>query len=289
VNDDPVDAVILAFLDHLEGSAPRPALDHLAEVDRQRAQEMLDGLTTARGIDPRASRPSVESLLMDTPLAGLLPTRVDVADPELGAVRRVLAGVDPRAHVAVDGGSRGASVVLSYLDLRARFMLVTANLPALSDQVRSQVRALFDADPDTSRIGVVATGSDELMTQIFSADDVANTVTTPRGQPHLRRDAPLPLNLAARRMLEQSAPEWSSFDFDHGSGEALDVASVAQQIARSIIERESARSYRGDKRRAYRALVGHENAFSDLVIRICAQASPVDLGQEITRLSQVAA
>ena len=29
--DDPVDVVMLAFLDYLDGTAPRPALDHLAE------------------------------------------------------------------------------------------------------------------------------------------------------------------------------------------------------------------------------------------------------------------
>src|SRR5262245_35880868 len=94
-HDDPVDAVILAFLDYLEGVAPRPTLHHLAEHDRVRAEAFLDGLTAARGIDPRAQRPSVDSLLADTPLAGLMsvvrPLDIDSAD--LTAVQHVLAGV----------------------------------------------------------------------------------------------------------------------------------------------------------------------------------------------------
>jgi len=54
--DDPVDAVVLAFLDYLEGLAPRPTLEHLAAADHERAVLLLDGLVAARGIDPRASR-----------------------------------------------------------------------------------------------------------------------------------------------------------------------------------------------------------------------------------------
>jgi hypothetical protein len=295
--DDPVDAVILAFLAYMEGVAPRPTLDHLADKDRLRAAAYLDGIAVARGIDPYTSRPAIESLLADTPLAGLLPalrhTGVDGADvdgADLAMVRTVLVGVDGRAQVEIDADiAMGASVVFAYLDLRARFLLVPNATPVVTEEVRAAVKSLFDGDPDTSRVCVVATRSGDLLTQVLAADEIGHTITTPRGEPHLRWDPPLPLAMAARRMLEQSAPEWPAFDFDEARIEALDVSSVAAGIARRIIAHESARSYRGDKRRAYKALVGHEHVLAELVARIAEPGTELDLDVEITRIVQAAA
>ena len=288
-HDDPVDAVILAFLDYLEGVAERPTLQHLTDADRRRAEALLAGLVAGRGIDPHASRPSVESLLAGTPLAGLFravkPADVDSVD--LTTVKRVLDDVDSRAQVDVD--STSATVVYSYLDLRARFLLVPTATPLVTEEVRAVIEAVFEGDPDTGRVGIVAARSDELLTQVLSAGDVGLTITTPRGEPHVRWDPHLPLALAARRILEQGAPEWPSFEFDQAHNDALDLTTVAAEIARRVIERESARSYRGDKRRAYKALVGHERAFADLVAKVSAQGTDVDLDAETTRILQAAA
>jgi hypothetical protein len=287
---DPVDAVILAFLDHIEGGAPRPTLDHLADPDRERAQAIMDDLVTARGIDPRSTRPSIESLLEGTPLAGLIPALGDVAGADLETIRRVLAGVDARATVVLDATLPvGPTVVVSYLDLRARFLTVPAARPTVTKKVRGQVEAIFREDPDSSRVGVVAARGAELLTQLLSVDEMADAITTPRGEPHTRWEPPLPLALAARRLLEQSAPEWPAFDFNQAFSSPLDVAGVAVEIAGRVIARESARSYRGDKRRAYRALVGQEHLFADLVARISAQGSGVDLDEEITKIARAAA
>src|SRR6185369_7715972 len=121
--------------------------------------------------------------------------------------------------------------------LRARFLLVPGAVPSVTGPVRSLVARLFVDDPDTSRVGVVAAGSDDLATQLLAADEIGATITTPRGEPHLRWDRPLPLRLAARRMLEQSAPEWPAFDFDSARIEALDVTTLAAEIARRVIAR----------------------------------------------------
>jgi hypothetical protein len=283
---DPVDAVILAFLDYSEGAGPRPTLEHLTGTDRERAQALIAIAAAGREIDPDLSRPSIEALLADTPLVDLFPGVSSVGD-DLTRVRRVLNTVDGRAQVDVDAST--LTVLYSYLDLRARFLIVAATVPIVTDAVRDAVTALFEADPDTSRVGVVAAGSDELVTQVLSADDLGDTITAPDGATHVRWAPRLPLALAARRMLEQAAPEWPSFDFDRPYGGGIDLTTVAADIARDVIAREAGRSYRGDKKRAYRDLVGQEQVFADLVALVSARTRDVDLEAETARILRAAA
>src|SRR5262249_6940500 len=152
----------------------------------------------------------------------------------------------------------------------ARFLLVAAEEPRVTRPVRVRVEAQFVADPDTSRVGVVAARSEDLATQLLAPDDLAATVTAPRGDRHLSWDLPLPLHPAARRLLEQCAPEWPAFDLEAAQPAALDLPTLAGDIAGRIIDRESGRAYRGDKRRAYQALRGQERAIADLVARVSA-------------------
>lgn len=292
-HSDPVDTVVLAFLDYLEGAGPRPALDHLTDRDRWRAEALMDSLKAGRGIDPHASRPSVEALLTGTRLAGLLPAAntmtSDVADPI--TIQDVLGRVDDRARADIDPGcAGGVTVVYSYLDLRARFFLIDADTPIINEETRAVIETIFDTDPDTSLVGVVAALSDDLLTRVLSVNDVGHTVTTPRGEPHTRWEPPQPLALATRHLLEQCAPEWDSFSFDHSLSDPLDITAIAAEIAGQIIEREAARSYRGDKARAYRSLAGCERAFADLVTKVSASGpKAVDLAVETDSIVQAAA
>lgn len=288
-DDDPVDAVILAYLDYLEGLAPEPTLDHLEPDERARASAYLDGLALARGLGSTAARPPIEVLLAGTPMAEVVAAAPKPSgEADLAGLQAALAAVDPRTRVTVEESGE-PNVLLRYLDLRARFVLVPGRAPAVTEAVRSLVARLFADDPDTSRVGVVAAGSDELATQLLAADEIGTTITTPRGEPHVRWDRPLPLRLAARRMLEQSAPEWPAFDFDSARIEALDVTSLAAEIARRVIAREAGRSYQGDKRRAYQALVGQENLFAGLVARVTEPGRELDLDDETARIARVAA
>ncbi len=289
---DPVDDVMLAFLDYLEGAAERPTLDHLTEQDRERAQRLMNSLQAGRGIDPHASRPSVEALLAGAGLTTLLDpaNNVTAGAVDLTTVRDVLSAIDERAQVDIEShGVHGGMVVYTYLDLRARFLLIDTDTPAASSDIRALVETLFDADPDTVRVGLVAR-NDELVTQLLSADDLGATITTPLGQRHTHWQSPLPLALAVRRMLEHSAPEWDQFDFDQTLSDPLDITAIAAAAARGVIERQAARAYRGDKARAYRALVGHEAVFAELIARVSSRGSAViDLDAEITRIVREAA
>jgi hypothetical protein len=291
-NNDPVDAAVLAFVAYLEGDARRLALDHLTDEDRRLAEALMESLVAGRGIDPHASRPSLETLLAGTQVAELLPAMnsaiVDAADPT--TAQQVLRDADRRAHVDIDFGSPDrATVVYSYLDFRARFLLVQATEPTVTEEVVDLVRALFDYDPDTVRVGVVAARNRELETRVLSADEVGHTITTPHGEPHTRLEPPLPLALAARRILEQNAPEWGSFGFDQSS-DPIDVTSVATEAAERAIEREAARPYKAEKARAYRALVGRQSLFAALAARVFAPGTDsLDLNVETERITQAAA
>lgn len=290
-HEDAVDAVIEAFLDYLEGAGIRPTLDHLTEEDRRRAEALMQAMEAGRGIDPHASRPPVEALLAGTRLTGLLTadgTLPGVAD--LATVRDVLAGVDNRAQVAIDPAGAQGTVVYCYLDFRARFMLVDSETLAITGGTQAMVAALFDQDGDVARVGVVAARSTELLTVMLSSDDVGSTVTTPRGEPHVPSEPPLPLTLAARRMIEQCAPEWQPFDFDSALLRHPDVHAIAAETAARVIGREAARSYRGDKARAYRALAGRENLFAGLAAKVSAPgAQAVDYAEETDRIARTAA
>jgi hypothetical protein len=67
---DPVEAVITAYLDHLEHGVPEPSLQHLSDDDRQRAVELIDLMREGRGIDVYRPRPSLDALLAGTEFDG---------------------------------------------------------------------------------------------------------------------------------------------------------------------------------------------------------------------------
>lgn len=292
-HDDHVGAVIQAFLDYLEGIAERPTLDHLTDEERRDAEALMESLEAGRGIDPHASRPSIERLLAGTPLEGLLrrDDRASVGTSDVVTVRDVLAG-NSRARVEIESTEGFTAVVYSYLDLRACFVTIDADDSGafMTDSVRRTVEAIFDRDPDTSRVGVVAARSDELITQMLAAEDLGRTVTAPSGALHTDWEPAMPLSLAARRMLERCAPEWDPFDFDPALGDAVEAPAVAAEIAGRLIAKEAGRSYRGEKARAYKSLVGQEGLIVDLVASVTDRtAGSVDLDAETMRIARTAA
>ncbi len=292
--EDRVDAVIQAFLDHLEGTAERPSLDHLTNMERREAEALMASLEAARGIDPHASRPSIERLLAGTRFEELLHPdhRASSVAVDVETVRDVLASVDGRARVETDRAGEDPTVVYFFLDLRARFMTVNADgsEPFVTDAVRSKVETIFGTDPDTTRVGVVAAGSDELITQILAAHDLGQTVTAPSGSSHIQWEPLLPLAMAVRRMLEQCAPEWDRFDFDPSFADAVDIASAAAEFARRLIAQEASRRYQGEKARAYKSLLRQEHLVAELTASVLLEpAGSIDLEAEVTRIVQAAA
>lgn len=293
---DEVEAVIQAFLDYLEGVGPEPTLDHLDEERRNEAAALIGSLRAGRGMDPYASRPSIEAMLAGTefegtlPAAGLTDTGADTG-ADTAAICEVVSSADPRSRIEVEHGADGTeTIVLSHLDLRVRFLLLSARTPAVTDEVRAVLARHLSHNPDVEYFAVVARLDQELSTQLLSAADLGPTTMAPYSDAQASWTAVLPLAWATRRVVELGAPEWESFDFDADTIEPLDVESVATQTAHEVITREASRAYRGDKARAYESLVGRDRAFVALVEQVAALgAANVDLESEAWRIAREAA
>ena len=98
---DPLSKFRDAFLDYLEGHRDNPpAVEDLPYEQRATAEAFVKSITAARGVDPYASRPSVEQLLA---------RRSQTYDRtgELGEVlqKHLRATVDPKASVIPDAAS----------------------------------------------------------------------------------------------------------------------------------------------------------------------------------------
>jgi hypothetical protein len=73
---------------------------------------------------------------------------------------------------------------------------------------------------------------------------------------------------ALRWMLETAAPTWEPYRLDVHLHEPLDLAAVAARISRTVLEAETNRAYRGDKKAAYQALSGSIDTFARLVAEL---------------------
>lgn len=180
-----------------------------------------------------------------------------------------LNGVDPRAIPRIEPHQLfGPAVTVCYLDLRVVFLPVEADEPVITDENRVLVNKMFELDSNLAHVGVVAVGSDQLLTQVVSCSDLTSAVITPSDQLEPSPPPVLPLPHALRRLLELSAPEWEPFTLGSGLREPLDLARVASQAVRQVISREADRRYRGEKNRAYKSLAGTEAVFANLIVTL---------------------
>ena len=179
------------YLTYLEGGRDEPPpLDDLPEAVRRTAEAFVESITAARGVDPYASRPSIEQLL-----AG----RISASDT-IGAVREVLethlrSTVDPRATVTPDVAA-GALGLESELVIHARGMCLRMVRGSSSENLDSSlttqadgIATVFAAFPDTDAI-LYATAGREPLGVVVDRGDVCRAIETPSGEhrdPRLRR------------------------------------------------------------------------------------------------------
>ena len=180
-----------AYLDYLEGDRDEPpVLEDLPEEQRRAAKAFIDSIAAARGVDPYASRPSIEQLLA---------SRSQTSDriSELGELLQdhLRLTVDPRALVTPDAAS-AAFGLASALVIQARGMHIRVVPEAYSTDLdyalprrAEYIARVFSAFPDSHAVLYTTTGQRPLAV-VVDRGDVQGAIETPSGEmraPRLRR------------------------------------------------------------------------------------------------------
>ena len=180
-----------AFLDYLEGDRDGPpTLEPLTEEQRRVAEAFIESIMAARGVDPYASRPSIEQLLAARSPVNDQPS--ELGDVLQAHLRRT---VDLRALVLPDAASAAAGL-FSTLVIQARGMrmrvvpeTVSANLDYALTRRAKDITRVFSAFPDCHAVLYTTTGQKPLAV-VVDRGDVQGAIETPSGEmraPRLRR------------------------------------------------------------------------------------------------------
>ena len=253
-----------AYLDYLEGDRDiQPTLDNLGGEERWMAEAFIEAIKAARGIDPYASRPSIEQLL---------ESRSEKADTPRN-LRNTLQNhlrktVDARAVVTVDAAS-GATGLDSSLVIQARGIRLRVveersdNLDSALASRADNIGRVFSTFPDCQAVLYTTSGKDPRGV-VLARGDVYGAIETPSGEERLPR-LPRPVVAAATACeiwLRGLIPEFKPL-----SKELLEGAKAAQssidafKLASKIVEEVSASGTRARieaKRKAWGRFGGQE-------------------------------
>lgn len=179
------------YLSYLEGDRDEPpALDDLPDAVSRTAESFIESITAARGVDPYASRPSIEQLL------GVHSSASDTAG-RFGEVLQthLRSAIDPYAAVTPDVAA-SAMGLDSDLVIHARGMRLrmvqgssSARLDSALPIQADGIAAVFSAFPDTDAV-LYATSGPEPLGVVVDREDVCPAIETPSGEhrdPRLRR------------------------------------------------------------------------------------------------------
>ena len=180
-----------AYLDYLEGVRDEPpALEDLPEEQRRAAEAFIKSITAARGVDPHASRPSIEQLLGSW-------SRISDAASMLGELLQdhLRLTVDSRALVTPDAASAAVGLA-STLVIQARGMRMRVVEETTSENLdyalvsrAEDIANVFSAFPDSHAVLYTTTGQ-ELNAVVLDRGDVHGAIETPSGErraPRMRR------------------------------------------------------------------------------------------------------
>ena len=180
-----------AFLDYLEGHRDNPpAVEDLQYEQRAAAEAFVKSITAARGVDPYASRPSVEQLLAQRSRGYGLTGELDEM-----LQKHLRATVDPKASVIPDAASlafglASTSVVLARgMRMRVVPEMKSADLDYALAARAEDVARVFSAFPDSHAVLYATTGIERLGV-VVDRGDVHRAIETPSGArraPRLRR------------------------------------------------------------------------------------------------------
>ena len=231
-----------AFLDYLEGNRDEPpAVEELPQEQRGAAEAFIRSITAARGVDPYASRPSIEQLLD-------WQSQTNERTNELGEViqKHLRLKVDPGASVIPDAASTAvglASVsVIQALGMRMRVVLEpnSVDLDYALTRRSEDIAGVFSAFPDSHAVLYTTTGQRPLAV-VVDRGDVQGAIETPSGEmraPRLRRsitDAAKACEVWLRGMIPEFQPlNTAMLDPSTAPESALDPYRLASKVVSDV-------------------------------------------------------
>ena len=250
-----------AYLDYLEGDRDDPpSVENLPEEHRPAAEAFIVSITAARGVDPYASRPSIEQLLAWQSQA---EDQVDEGHEALQAHLR--STVDSKASVTADAASTAAGLASASL-IQARGMRIRVvpetdwtDLEHAITRRAQDIVQVFSAFPDSQAV-LYTTAGRECRGVVVDRSDVQMAIETPSGEsraPRLRRsitDAAAACEewltgiipdfepLRSDLLEPATAPE-SALDPDHLANNVVREVSTTGSRARIEAKRETWRSF----------------------------------------------
>ncbi len=231
-----------AYLDYLEGvRGEPPALEELPEDQRPSAESFVESITAARGVDPYASRPSLEQLLawhsQATDLTG-----------DLGEVLQdhLRLTIDNRAMVASDPASAAmglaSALVIQARGMRLRVVPETTseNLAFAISRRAEDISKVFSTFPETHAVLYTTMGQSPLAV-VVDRGDVQGAIETPSGEmrePRLRRSV-ADFGTACEVWLRGLVPEFQPLGTDllestAASESALDPHFLARKVVGEV-------------------------------------------------------
>lgn len=304
-SDDRIDAVIERFLDYLEGVGDEPSLDHLDESERTRVRELIASLKAGRGIDPYASRPSLEELLAGSGLEAADQTTPPAAhegrDLVADVCRQLTLSTSSRVEIWSDAAAASIGIT-SDLVARVgahRFRIVfRPDLISAEDLARLDPAAvagpIYGAFPDTA--GVVVVFPDEDLSSIaLDPFDPEYCIAAPAGtlEAPVPRRPVLALGDTIRAFLDELAPQLetnSGFNlFADGEPDSVAVARAAATAAIEACVADGRRAKIEAKRLTWSTLGDAETAaIAELVIDAMRGIDLEELTARIERLTTAA-
>ena len=286
-----------AFLDYLENARKEPpVVQDLPEEHRREVESFIQSIMAARGVDPYASRPSIEQLLASRPAAS---NKTD----EFGDVlqNHLRLRVDNRAVVAPDAASAAVGLASAFV-IQARGMRIrvvqettSANLDyALVDRA-GDIAKVFSAFPDSHAVLYTTIGQRPVAV-VVDRGDVQGAIETPSGEmraPRLRHpvsDAGTACEIWLNSMIPEFQPLRAGL-LDHtvAPESALDPYRLARKVvvdmatagsrARIEAKRDTWRDF-GDREADYLAAIVHDAQLGSL--------SEEDYRSRIDELAEVA-
>ena len=230
------------YLDYLENARDEPpALEGLPEEQRLAAESFIASIRAARGVDPYASRPSIEQLLASRSL------NIDRAN-ELGEVlqNHLRDTVDHRAVVAPDAASTAVGLASVFV-IQARGMRIrvvpettSSDLDFALTKRAEDIDRVFSAFPDSHAVLYTTMGQEPLAV-VLDRGDVQRAIETPSGEmraPRLRRsviDAGTACEVWLRGMIPEFKPlDIGLFDPTPATESALDSYRLASMAVDQV-------------------------------------------------------